>query len=284
MSNLESDLLILGLSISRGKADLIRRLRFAGSTEREMSALGKIDDEIRRLAERKQRALRAFDIQIIPPWDYPDWMSMALPLPVALFVRGDKDLLLAPAISIVGSRKASAQTEEWATERAAQAVSEGYVVVSGGARGIDAAAHRGALKAKGKTLAYLGVAIDRLYPAQNKALFQRILAKDGAIVSEYAPITQTISAAHAARNRFIAAHAQVVLVAEAASGSGTLGTARYARRFDRPVWISPAGLGENRGGLDELLQDAAAQEWPQEGMAFKAAHEAALPKQKNLFD
>jgi len=126
-------------------------------------------------------------------------------------------------------------------------------VVSGGARGIDGAAHRGALAAGAPTLAYLGVAVDRIYPSRHRPLFARILRDGGALVSEHPPRATTRKWAHADRNRFIAAQSRRIYVAEADEGSGSLGTTDWANRLGVEVLVSPPGVAEKRAGLDALV-------------------------------
>jgi DNA processing protein len=170
-----------------------------------------------------------------------------------LFVRGNAEALARPAVGIVGARDARRDAEAWAFERAAEAAVAGHVVASGGARGIDAAAHQGALRAGGTTVAYLGVPADRIYPRGNERLFRAMLEGGGALVSEHPPGVSTPAFEHAKRNRFIAAHASRLYIAEARASSGTLATARYARRHGVPVLVSPPGVGAQRDGIDMLL-------------------------------
>jgi DNA processing protein len=207
-----------------------------------------------RRARRWRHMMESFGIDIVPVWDLPAKMQSLTPVPPALFIRGPRELLSAPAVGIVGARQAARTAETWAFARAHEASAQGKLVVSGGACGVDAAAHRGALHADAPTLAYLGVAADRIYPQSNRPLFERILAAGGALASEHPPSARTYKSDHALRNRFIAAHAERLLIAEARDGSGTLGTAAFARRAGTPVWVSPPGVGSCRDGIDSLLE------------------------------
>jgi len=154
----------------------------------------------------------------------------------------------------VGSRHACKSAESWTFEIACQFVKQGYLVVSGGARGIDTAAHRGALSSNGQTLVYLGVPIDQVYPSRNRSLFEQIVAQGGALVSEHPPLSTTFRCEHAMRNRFIAAHAEKVMIAEADEGSGSLVTANWAKRYGVRVFVSPEHIGQQRRGLEQLLR------------------------------
>ncbi len=205
------------------------------------------------LAQRQAAALRALGITALLGSEVPARLRAARPCTPCLFVRGDPTLLQAPAIALVGSRKACATAVQWAASHARACAQSGQVVVSGGARGVDAAAHVGALAAGGCTLAYVGCAVDAVYPQENRSLFQRILSHGGAIVSEHPPMTVGAAWHHAARNRFIAAHAHTLVVVEAAAKSGTLGTARWAHRLKRTILVSPVGVAKQRGGIEMLL-------------------------------
>lgn len=202
---------------------------------------------------RVMAALRRASIRVVPVWKWPVTLARAWPLSPALLVRGDVGLLSRPAVAVVGARRAHVSAEAWARQVAQNHALRGTLVVSGGARGIDTAAHCGALDAGGKTLAYIGVAADRVYPRHNVRLFARILDSGGALVSEHLPLVTTFKGAHAMRNRLIAAHASCVYVAEADVGSGSLGTAAFAVAAGVPVAVSPPGVGQRRAGLDELL-------------------------------
>jgi len=212
-------------------------------------------------ADRQLRMLELRNITVVPVWQFPATLGRLHPLPMVLFVRGNTQLLQQEAVSIVGARAASRSAQEWAMARAAQLARAGTLVVSGGARGIDAAAHWGALRAGGVTLAYLGVSADRIYPLTNRRLFEVILDRGGALVSEHPPGAPTYKGAHALRNRFIAAHASYVVIVEATEGSGSLGTARWANRYGVPVKVSPLSVGQKRDGISWLMRKGWASMW-----------------------
>jgi DNA processing protein len=163
--------------------------------------------------------------------------------PSLLYVRGNLAQLEKPGIAIVGSRNASTQGRQTA-KAFANALSEaGYSVISGLAMGIDAAAHEGALESQGngKTLAVIGTGADRLYPARNRVLAERIVA-EGVVVSEFALGTPALPANFPRRNRIIAGLSRGVLVVEAALESGSLVTARLATEQRREVMAIPGSI------------------------------------------
>ncbi|MBN1962426.1 MAG: DNA-processing protein DprA [Deltaproteobacteria bacterium] len=213
-----------------------------------------------RLAAKQKIILNMFNIHCLTCTEFPPSLLRVRPLPPVLFIRGNVAALKKTAISIVGARNAQNGPREWAIEMARYAVAAGFVVASGGALGVDAAAHCGAIAARGLTVAYLGVAADQIYPASNRCLFERILTKNGALVSEHPPLTNTFASSHALRNRFIAGCAKHLLIAQAALQSGTLSTANFARRLNTQIWVPPAAIGGERSGINKLLEDGIAKE------------------------
>lgn len=176
--------------------------------------------------------------------------------PFGLWVRGSSDLgaVTATAVSVVGSRASSAYGERVAGDLAFSAAETGYTVVSGGAYGIDAAAHRGALAAGRLTVAVLAGGIDRLYPAGNVDLLRRI-AETGALVSEAAPGCVPSKSRFLVRNRLIAAAGSGTVVVEAALRSGSLNTARWARDLGRHVMGVPGPVTSKlSAGVHQLLR------------------------------
>ena len=155
-------------------------------------------------------------------------------------------------LAIVGARAATMTGCRTARELAAASARRGMTIVSGGALGIDAAAHRGALDAGGATFAVLGCGVDVIYPERHAALYQEI-AVAGGVLSEYEPGTPGRPGNFPARNRIIAALAESVLVVEAGLLSGALITARVARRLRRTVLAVPGSPG-----TDQLLANGAA--------------------------
>jgi DNA processing protein len=167
----------------------------------------------------------------------------------------DKDAL---AIAIVGSRRATPFGLELAERLAGDLAAHGITVVSGLARGIDSAAHRGALEAGGRTIAVLGGGVDIVYPPENRRLAARI-SEHGALLSQFPPGAPALAHHFPARNRIIAGLALGVVVVEAAEQSGTLITAGHAGDLGREVMAVPgqAGAPSSRG-THQLIRDGAA--------------------------
>lgn len=161
--------------------------------------------------------------------------------PITLYVKGSIALLYGPAIAIVGSRNATTQGLINAEQFAGALSQAGFPIVSGLAMGIDAAAHAGALRHAGSTIAVIGTGIDIIYPARNRALATRI-ADDGCVVSEYALGTEALAANFPRRNRLISGLSRAVLVVEAAARSGSLITARVAAEQGRDVFAIPGSI------------------------------------------
>jgi len=179
-------------------------------------------------------------------------------LPTRLWVRGSVLPEDALAVAIVGSRRATPQGLAVAERLAGDLAARGVTIVSGLARGIDTAAHRGALDAGGRTLAVLGSGVDRMYPPENRALAARI-AEHGAVISQFAPGMPALAHHFPVRNRLLAALALGVVVVEAAEASGSLITAGHAADLGREVMAvpGPAGSSSSRGAHG-LIRDGAA--------------------------
>jgi DNA processing protein len=177
--------------------------------------------------------------------------------PDCLWARGDRSLFAATAVAIVGARAATRDGIEIAYQIAADLSRAGVVVVSGLARGVDAAAHLGALDADGKTIAVLGTGIDRAYPAEHKDLHERIATK-GLLLTEFPPGSPPDLFHFPQRNRIISGLSKAVVVVEAREKSGSLITARLAGDQGRDVLVVPGPIrsGQNRGG-HALLRDGA---------------------------
>jgi DNA processing protein len=178
--------------------------------------------------------------------------------PLALWVRGPGrlDELADRSVAIVGSRASTAYGEHVSGELGHQLGERGWTVVSGGAFGIDAAAHRGALAADAPTIAVLACGVDRAYPAAHGALFHRI-AEEGLLVSEWPPGAAPHKHRFLVRNRLIAALTRGTVVVEAAARSGAQATARRAQKLGRPVMVVPGPVTSAMSvGCHELLREA----------------------------
>ncbi len=185
---------------------------------------------------------------------FPVELAGVKPAVRALWVRGEAPRSGVPAVAIVGSRAASLGACRLAAELGAASARAGRTVISGGALGIDGAAHQGALDAGGQTFAVLGCGVDVVYPERHAALFDRIVAGGGGLVSQFPPGTQPFRGHFPSRNRIVAGLASAVLVVEARQASGALITARLARKQGRALFAVPGSRG-----TDALLAAAQAQ-------------------------
>jgi DNA processing protein len=171
--------------------------------------------------------------------------------PKKLYGIGDPTALQA-GLAVIGARKATPYGKGCARRFARLAAEKGVVIISGGARGCDSEAHRAALSAAGRTVAFLGGGCDELYPASHFTLFQRMVDAGGAVVSEQSWDTPPLPYLFRERNRLIAGLAEAVLIVEAGLPSGTFSTADEALDAGREVLVvpgsitSPASLGSNR--------------------------------------
>ncbi len=187
--------------------------------------------------------------------DYPPLLACVEDAPPLLAVLGHPGLLGKKAVAVVGARNATIGGRRFARGLAADLGNEGYLIVSGMARGIDAAAHEGALE-RG-TVAVLAGGVDVPYPPENAALYDKIRAH-GAIVSEIAPGTQPQARHFPRRNRIISGIARGVVVVEASPQSGSLITARFALEQNRDVFAVPGAPGDPRAqGTNGLIRQGA---------------------------
>lgn len=217
-------------------------------------------DEARREAEAELSGARALGARILgrDEPDYPPLLRETFDPPPVLYVRGH--LVRGEGqtcVGMVGSRSASSPGVALARAMARDLAGAGAAIVSGLARGIDSAAHRGALDAKGRTLAILGSALDRLYPAENASLAAAIEAR-GAVVSEFRLGTPPAPGNFPRRNRVIAGWGRALVVVEAGARSGTLWTVRAALDEGRDVMAVPGHPSHPGGeGVNRLIRDGA---------------------------
>lgn len=266
--------LVPGVGPNRLSA-LIRRF---GSAERalaarasELKSVGGIGDGlIGRLrtatesaaGERARAALAAMQrvgAVAITPDDlaYPDAFHTVPDSPYLVFACGDLDLLESPGIAIVGTRRPTTDGREIAAELSGALARRGYTVVSGMAKGIDAAAHSAALDANARTIGVLGHGIDRVYPAENRRLFGR-MRDEGLLLSEFAPGEKPLAGNFPRRNRLIAALSRGVLVVEMGTKSGAQHTVTYALDQGKDVFAVPGPIGSPASaGTNQLLKDGA---------------------------
>lgn len=189
---------------------------------------------------------------------FPPLLDRVAQPPRELFVVGCPDALLDPALAVVGARKATPYGKGCARRFARLASLRGICIVSGGARGCDAEAHRAALAAGGRTVAFLGGGCDRVYPPENLPLFQQIVDAGGAVVSEREWGFPPVPYAFRARNRLIAGISQATLIVEAGLPSGTFSTADEALAVGAEVLAVPGSItsASSRGANRLIAQGA----------------------------
>jgi len=207
----------------------------------------------RRVRERLEQQ----GVELVSRWDsgYPELLTQIHDPPPLLYVRGG---LPGPqSLAVVGARRASDAARSWTERLCAELAGAGVAIVSGLARGIDTAAHRGALRAGGATFAVLGCGIDVLYPPENKVLAQE-MERAGGVLSEYPPGAPPLPGHFPGRNRIISGLCRGTLVVEAAPESGSLITADFALEQGREVFAVPGPVYHPNGaGPNRLLKEGA---------------------------
>jgi DNA processing protein len=189
--------------------------------------------------------------------DYPPLLKQIPDPPLILYVRGDVKVLSRHAVAIVGTRRPTAYGSQVAHRLAHDLAQRLLVIVSGMARGIDSAAHHGALEAKGKTVAVFGSGIDVIYPRENKRLVEQML-ESGAVISEFPLGTSPAPENFPIRNRIISGLSLGVVVVEAAEYSGSLITARLAVEQNREVFAVPGNITSAQSfGPNHLIKQGA---------------------------
>jgi DNA processing protein len=229
------------------------------------AAVGRWAPRLENLDPRRElRVLERTGGTLLVP-DDPRWPhaldDLGAAAPFALWVRGEADLatLCARSVAVVGARASTGYGEHVAGQVAGGLADRGFTVVSGGAYGIDAVAHRAALVAGGPTVAVLAGGVDRFYPQGNQDLLRRVADGGGAVVSEVPPGSAPYKQRFLARNRLIAAGTRATVVVEAAWRSGALSTARRAAALLRPVGAVPGPVTSMAsGGCHQLLRDQVA--------------------------
>ena len=207
--------------------------------------------------EREERALAALGGRFLVMGDslYPAALAALPDAPPALSALGDPGLLSRPTLAIVGAREASLAGRHFATELAATLGAAGFVITSGLARGIDAAAHDAALGTG--TVAVLACGVDQVYPPQNRSLQEAIAAR-GLILSEVALGAPPIARAFPRRNRIVSGLSAGIVVIEAAARSGSLITAQRAAEQGREVFVVPGSpMDPRHAGSNSLIRDGA---------------------------
>ncbi len=203
---------------------------------------------------------KKYGVEIVTPADaaYPPRLLEQPSHPLALYVKGDASLLSSPCVAMVGTRRSTPYGLEQAFRISRDLAARGWTVLSGLALGIDAQSHRGALDAGGKTVGVIGSGLDRFYPEENRELAREIVAKGGAVASEFPfgrpPDQQTFPQ----RNHVVAALARGVVAVEAPHKSGTLITTSLALDMGRVVMAVPGRVDARAsGGCNALIRDGA---------------------------
>lgn len=199
--------------------------------------------------------------------DYPPLLRGILNPPAVLFVRGDIDAVRTPnAVAVVGTRRSTASGDRRARDIARGLVEAGFTVVAGLAKGIDTAAHAAALDARGATVAVCATPLDRVYPAENRALAREIEARGGALVSEYALGDRTYPSCFKHRDRIQAGMSIAVIAVQTPGDDGTMHTVRYAEQAGRLLLCPRPPRSEARArayaGVRALLADRRAEPLP----------------------
>lgn len=191
--------------------------------------------------------------------DYPKNLKKLENSPIIIYGKGDKSCLKTPrTIGVVGTRKVTSYGKEVTESLVSQLTNFGFTIISGMALGVDAIAHTSCIDNKGKTIVVLGNGVDLPFPRENQSLYQEILENGGVVISEYPPSVSPTKGSFPARNRIIAALSLGVLIPEAATGSGSLITAEYAKKLGKPIFAVPGPITSSMSdGTSQLLQDGA---------------------------
>ena len=189
---------------------------------------------------------------------YPTRLKEIYDPPSILYIRGNPEVLTRHGIAVVGTRHPTPYGSGMAERLACDLATQGLVIISGMARGVDTASHRGAISAKGKTVAVFGTGVDVIYPKENSRLSEQILALGGALVSEFPVGTFAAPQNFPIRNRILSGMSLGVLVVEAAEYSGTRITARLALEQNRDVFAVPGNVtNKNSWGPNTLIKQGA---------------------------
>ncbi|WP_348270834.1 DNA-processing protein DprA [Terriglobus roseus] len=222
----------------------------------ELEGLGLPAASARHFFEGKSRALAVEELERMEEQgagflthdcpEYPERLREIYDPPAVLWFRGDTSLLALPGIAVVGTRHPSPYGSGMAQMLSRELAARGLVILSGMARGVDTEAHKGALEARGKTVAVWGTGVDVIYPKENKRLAEQILMGGGCILSEFPLGTFPAPQNFPVRNRVLSGMSVGVLVVEAAEHSGTRITARCAMEQNRDVYAVPGNV-TNKG-------------------------------------
>jgi DNA processing protein len=267
--------LALALTPGLGPTRIKKLIEHCGSAERvfqrsltELEAMGMRAVSAQSIATGKSMELAqqecvqaagegAMIIALSDP-EYPSRLKEIYDPPVILFVKGSIEVLAQPSIAMVGTRHPTPYGSGMAERLSIDLAGRGLVILSGLARGVDAASHRGAVAAKGKSVAVLGTGIDIIYPRENTRLAEQMLALGGALITEFPVGTSPAPQNFPIRNRIISGMSTGVLVVEAAEYSGTRITSRCALEQNRDVFAVPGNVtNKNSWGPNTLIKQGA---------------------------
>ncbi|MBO4337823.1 MAG: DNA-processing protein DprA [Lachnospiraceae bacterium] len=189
---------------------------------------------------------------------FPERLKCIPDAPKFLFYKGELPKDTVPAVAVIGSRKCSFYGREMCLDFSGRLAAAGIIIVSGMASGVDGFAHRGALNAKGKTIAVLGCGVDVCYPTMNRDIYDRICEGNGSIISEYYPGEAPLPYYFPLRNRIISGFADVLLVVEARKKSGTFITVDHALEQGKEIFAIPGRIGDTiSDGCNSLIKNGA---------------------------
>lgn len=267
--------LALALTPQLGPRRILRAVQLAGSPARilslsmtELEALQLpaesvrfiFDGHARRAADQQMDGLAQTGAAFLTYSDraYPERLREIFDPPALLWIRGNPEILSEPSIAVVGTRHPTPYGTGMAEMLSRDLAARGLTILSGMARGVDTAAHKGALAAKRPTAAVWGTGVDVVYPKENKSLAEQIIAGGGAIISEYPLGTYPAPQNFPRRNRILSGMSVGVLVIEAAEYSGTRVTARCALEQNRDVFAVPGNVtNKNAWGPNTLIKQGA---------------------------
>ena len=260
---------------SIGSAKMRKLISVFGTAEEIMSAserrLMKVDGVDRKtiehlkrgadekFVERQLKLIAEHKVRLLTYWDehYPDRLKGIYDPPAFLFVKGDITCFDLPSFAIVGTRHPTGYGRMVTERFARELVQNGFIIISGLARGIDTLAHKTALQNGGKTIAVLGNGVDRIYPAENRKIYQQIM-ENGLLISEYPMNTNPDAGNFPKRNRIISGISSGVLITEAGEKSGALLTAYYAADQNREVFAIPGSIVSGKSeGTNNLIKSGA---------------------------
>lgn len=238
-------------------------------TERQLKDYTNSEEVIRKIiniekkkeAEKILRKAEKENVKLITMMnkEYPKNLQRLYDKPILLYAKGNIKLLnSSKKISIVGSRNCSEYGKIVTQKMSYMLAKKDYTIVSGMAKGIDGYAHKGALAAQGNTIAILGSGVNYVYPEENRRLYNKILEKNGLILSEYGIDTKPIPEYFPARNRIISGLSDKILITEASKKSGTMITVNFAIEQGKTVYAVPGNITSARSeGTNELIKDGA---------------------------